>query len=140
MRWTDKATPEDARPCPDWRGEGTVLVVDDEPAICQVTKCMLECMGFAVLIAGDGDQGLEMLAAHPGQVRAVLLDQSMPGLGGQETLVRLRRLCPEVKIILASGTGHGDVSDLGSRASDAFLQKPFDYDALASKLKAILTA
>jgi two-component system, cell cycle sensor histidine kinase and response regulator CckA len=140
MRWTDPTAGQDRESAANWRGEGTVLVVDDEPAIRQVTQCMLECMGFAVLTAGDGDQGLELLAAHPGKVRAVLLDQSMPGLSGQEIMVRLRRLCPEVKIILASGKGHGNLSDLDGQDAPAFLQKPFDYDALAAKLKAVLAA
>lgn len=122
-----------------WHGEGTVLVVDDEPAIRQVTQCMLECMGFAVLTACDGPQAVEIFTQHVDDVRAVLLDQSMPGLSGRETLNQMLHVRPDVKVILASGRGPGGLDDLhAANGPAAYLQKPFDYDALAAKLQAVL--
>jgi DNA-binding NtrC family response regulator len=120
-----------------WRGQGTVLVVDDEPAIRQVAQCMLECMGFDVLTAGDGPQGVQVLAKHAAEVRAVVLDQSMPGPSGQETLGQMLHVRPDLKVILASGYGRRAALD-GSPEPAGYLAKPFDFDTLAAKLKTVL--
>lgn len=119
--------------------QGTILVADDEPAVRLVVKGMLECMGFAVLTAGDGRQAVQAFADHADEIDAVLLDLTMPGLSGEQALDELRRIRPRAKVVLCSGFGEAEMAQrFGARSQAAFLQKPFDYDTLAAKLKSLL--
>jgi CheY-like chemotaxis protein len=77
-----------------------ILCVDDEPKGLQIRKILLQNEGFEVLTATSGREALELFAAHP--VRAVILDYAMPEMDGGEVAEALRRLKPEVKILLLS--------------------------------------
>jgi two-component system, cell cycle sensor histidine kinase and response regulator CckA len=121
----------------DWRGSGTVLVVEDEAEVREVAGRMLEDFGFKTLMAVDGRDALDQMDQHGDQVTAVLLDLSMPRMGGQETLRRLRESWPDLPVIMMSGYTEeavaAEFSEAGSRMT-AFLQKPF----LAEDLMALL--
>src|SRR5690348_16685014 len=80
----------------------TVLCIDDEPSLLQLQKHFLETHGYNVLTAGSGQQGLEILAAAP--VDAVVLDYVMPEMDGFATALEIRRITPEIDIIIHSGT------------------------------------
>jgi CheY-like chemotaxis protein len=84
-------------------GSGHILVVDDEEMVRRTAKSALERYGFAVLLAEDGRRAVDVLAALPDQIRLVLLDLTMPGMGGEETFHRLRQIQPGIKIVLTSG-------------------------------------
>ncbi len=117
----------------------TILVVDDEFAVRQVTKTMLECLGFSVLTAADGRQGIDVFSMHANEVCAAVIDQTMPGLSGTETMERLLTIRPDLKIIIISGGGQGGQNDLaGELAPAGYLRKPFAFDVLAAKLKSVL--
>ena len=111
---------------PGWRADGTVLIVDDEPAVREVAKSMLERVGFSVLTARDGAEGLEAFRQHAGELCAVLLDMTMPGLNGREALRAIRRLSSEAKIILSSGlTREQALEDIDENGFAGFIQKPY---------------
>ena len=121
-----------------WRGHGSVLVVEDEDGVRDVVARMLERLGYQVLLSEDGVSALERLAAHTGPVAAVLLDLSMPRMGGSEALLHLRERFPDVPVVLMSGYTEQDVaSKLIERAGGAvaFLQKPFLPEDLTSVLR-----
>jgi CheY-like chemotaxis protein len=77
-----------------------ILCVDDEPKGLQVRKMLLQRQGYRVLTANGGREALELFAANP--VAAVILDYSMPGMDGSKVAAELKRLKPEVKILLLS--------------------------------------
>ncbi len=111
-----------------WRGEGTVLVVDDEEGVRDVAARMLGGLGFQTVIAADGREALRMVSSGDAGIVAVLLDLSMPRLGGEETYRRLRADHPDLPIVLMSGyteQAEGQhLTDSGLGVT-RFLQKPF---------------
>jgi PAS domain S-box-containing protein len=110
----------------DWQGHGTVLVIDDEEGVREVIERMLQEIGFEARSAADGRQGLELLHRDRDRIVGVLLDLSMPEMGGQETFRRLRADYPHLPVIMMSGFTESVVADqVGNSASTDFLQKPF---------------
>jgi DNA-binding response OmpR family regulator len=79
----------------------TILFVDDEPSILQVRQLIFESDGYAVLTAESGEEALAILAAN--RVDVIVLDYLMPGLNGEETAIRIRKLHGDVPIVLSSG-------------------------------------
>lgn len=118
------------------RGSGTVLVVDDEEMVRGVARMSLETAGYGVLSAEDGAEALEIFAASHGQIDAVLLDLTMPRMGGEETLEGILRLRSDAKVILTSGFSEPEGTLQKSAAG--FLQKPFQPQELVSMLREVL--
>ena len=122
-------------------GTGTILVVDDDSAVRDVTRRLLTRQGFEVLEAADGPRAIEQLVAAHDRIRLVLLDMSMPGMDGSETCRKLRAVVPSVRVVLTSG--HSEAA-LNSRLEGSgivgFLQKPFDLHTLLRVTKAALDA
>ncbi len=122
-----------------WLGDGLVLVVDDEEQVRDVTRRMLESRGFSVLTARDGIEALEVFRERADEVDLVLLDLTMPRMGGEETFRRLAELRPGVKTILSSGYGEHDVAErLGRRGLADFIQKPYRPGDLFDKVRRAL--
>jgi CheY-like chemotaxis protein len=124
----------------DWRGRGTVLLAEDEEGVREVVGRMLERMGFRVLHAEDGMAALEALDRNTRAVTAVLLDVSMPRMGGSEALRRIRETRPDLPVILMSGYTEQEVASKllnGDHGATGFLQKPFLPEDLASVLRHI---
>jgi PAS domain S-box-containing protein len=126
----------------DWRGSGTILIVDDEEGVREVAERMLQEIGFCTLTAEDGRQALELLDRAGAEVTGVLLDVSMPRLGGQETLRRLRVTHPDLPVVMMSGYTEQVVADqLGeSSPNTGFLQKPFVAEDLITAFRRFATA
>ena len=123
-----------------WRGRGTVLLAEDESGVREVVGRMLERIGFRVLPAQDGIEALEALDRSNQAVTAVLLDVSMPRMGGAETLRRIRELRRDLPVILMSGYTEQEVASKllnGDHGATGFLQKPFLPEDLASALRHI---
>jgi two-component system, cell cycle sensor histidine kinase and response regulator CckA len=121
-----------------WRGQGTVLVVEDEEDVREVVGRMLERLGFQVITAMDGVDALRVLDEHDGGVTAVLLDLSMPRMGGPETVQLLRERLPELPVVLMSGYTEQDMASKilkGTGGAVRFLQKPFLPEDLSSVLR-----
>jgi PAS domain S-box-containing protein len=124
----------------DWHGSGTVLVVEDEESVREVAERILQDFGFTTVTAGDGQEALEIMERIGDSVTAVLLDLSMPRMGGQETLRRLRERRPELPIVMMSGyTEEAVVAEFDQYTPGltAFLQKPFLAEDLAEILRRI---
>ncbi len=123
----------------DWRGSGTVLTVDDEESVCAVSKEMLEYLGFSVMTASNGREGLKVFHEHADEIVFVLLDLTMPDMDGEEVFRELQRLHPGVLVILSSGYNEQDATQrfVGTGLA-GFLQKPYNMPALREKLMAVL--
>lgn len=117
-------------------GQGTILVVDDEPTLRRVAGRLLERLGYQVLEAADGESALEIYARRNGDVDLVLLDVIMPGLSGLQTLERLRILDPQVRVLLCSGLSETVEDNLPDGVD--FLPKPYPLETLSQKVAAAL--
>jgi CheY-like chemotaxis protein len=114
----------------------TVLVVDDEEIVRSVAKAALGKFGYGVVLAENGREGIEIFAREPERFSAVLLDLSMPVMGGEEALQRILEVRPDAKVILISGYDELDVMRRVGRARAAgFLQKPFTASRLAHTVR-----
>lgn len=100
-----------------------LLIVDDNEAIRRVTRSALERVGHEVLDAEDGESAVELFREVHAAVGLVLLDLSMPGIDGEETLRRLRRIDPDVRVLMMSG--YDEPVSIAGGEGLAFLQKPF---------------
>ena len=120
-------------------GRETILVVDDEEIITEVTAGMLAQLGYRVMTAGSGKEALELYERHRDEIDLVVMDMIMPGMSGGETIERLLALNPEVPVILSSGYSlNGMAKEVLAKGARAFLQKPFRMDALSRKIQEIL--
>ena len=125
----------------DWRGSGTVLIADDEETVCAVGKQMLTYMGFKVLTAPDGREALKVFRENADEIVCVLLDLTMPHMDGNEAFRAMRRLHPDVKVILSSGYNEQDaIQRLTGIGLAGFIQKPFNMATLKEKLAEVLAA
>lgn len=118
---------------------GTVLVVDDEPMLREIAQFTLTSLGYTVLVAEDGIKAVEMFRQHRESIDCVLCDLVMPRMDGWETLSALRRLAPDLPVILSSGYDQvqvmaGDHSDL----PQYFLGKPYGLAALHEVIRQAL--
>ena len=120
-------------------GKATVLVVDDEAVVRDVAQASLEHAGYRVLTAVDGRDALRILDDVNNEVDVVLLDLTMPLMGGEQTERLLHERLPDIKIILMTGYNEMEARRRFSGARLAgFLQKPFTSSRLAQKVAAVL--
>jgi chemotaxis response regulator CheB/nitrogen-specific signal transduction histidine kinase len=123
-------------PEPGWRGKGTILVVDDESSVRGLLKQMLEGLGFRVVEAEHGRAGVEVYRAMADTIDVVMLDLTMPQMNGAETLLALRELRPDVRVILMTGYDERQTMDhLEGPAPAGFLHKPFRMAELSETLR-----
>jgi PAS domain S-box-containing protein len=126
-------------PSSDVRGTGTILVVDDEPLVLSLARSALERFGYTVLAAETGLEALEVMRQTGQDVAVVILDVTMPGMNCEEAYKQLRRIRPDVPVILS--TGHSE-TDIASRFAGAglagFLQKPYTAAQLAEKIRSAM--
>ena len=111
-----------------------VLVVDDDPAVCEIVATVLRDEGYAVLIAADGEAGLAALDAEP--VDVVLLDVRMPGIDGWGFLAAQReRPCRRARVIVFTADGQAALTAT-ERGADGVVEKPFDLESLIAAVRA----
>lgn len=127
----------------DLTGSGTVLVVDDEDVVRSLARNTLERFGYKVLTAHGGSEALEILRERGGEIKAILLDVTMPGMNGEETFQQLRMLRNDVPVILSSGHTEREAEERVAwneaiAAPAGFLQKPYTASQLAAKIKSAL--
>jgi CheY-like chemotaxis protein len=121
------------------RGTGTILVIDDEEIMQQLLAEMLQEMGFSVLLAHDGVEGLEVYRKQWQRIDLVIVDMIMPRLSGRETFLAMKEINPMVKTILSTGfSKNGEVLETLERGVAAFIQKPFRADELSDVIASVL--
>lgn len=119
-------------------GSETILLVDDEDMIWDVIIDMLQELGYTVLLAGNGKEGLEVYRENPGLIDLVLLDMLMPEMDGHQAFFELKKINPDVKALLSSGyVSEDEARDVLDAGAAGFLQKPYKMEELARKIRAI---
>jgi len=117
----------------------SILLVEDEPAILDVGKQLLEMQGYRVLAAGTPGEAIRQAEGHLGEIHLLMTDVVMPEMNGRDLARNLNSLCPGLKHLFMSGyTGnviaHHGVLDKGEN----FIQKPFSWQDLADTVREVL--
>ena len=121
------------------RGHETVLVIDDEETIRQVACDILGSYGYRVLLAADGEEGIDIYSSQLEQIDLVILDMVMPRKGGRETFLELKEINPEVRVLFSTGYGQNDkVNEILALGVRGFIQKPYQIGDLLAKVREIL--
>ena len=108
-----------------FHGSGTVLVVDDSPAVRRLARLVLERHGYAVLVAKNGYEGVERFRALADEIDLVLLDMTMPATPGDHVFQQIRALREDIPVIASSGYNEADAGARFGVGIDGFLQKPY---------------
>jgi len=120
-------------------GPETILVVDDEKMVLEVSKELLEFLGYRVYAAGSGQEAIAVYMEKQKEIDLVLLDMIMPGISGGETFDLLREINPGIKVLLSSGYSiTGQAHEILDRGCNGFLQKPFQLEHLSRKVREML--
>jgi CheY-like chemotaxis protein len=121
----------------EWQGNGTVLLVDDEETVRGIGVEMLKELGFAVITAVDGRDALDVFKSAP-EIALVILDLTMPHVDGEQCFRELRRLRPDVKVIMSSGYNEQEVTQkFVGKGLAGFIQKPYRLSTLKAAVKAL---
>ena len=129
-----KTGPADIEPS---KSRGLILLVEDEPQIRTMAKRMLEHLEYKVMTAGDGLEALRIFRDHPENIRCVVMDVTMPGMDGWETMVALRAVRPDLPIIIATGHRETDIVQKDHPAQpQAFLFKPYQMKDMQAAIDA----
>lgn len=120
-------------------GNETILVVDDDEAILEIARSILEGYGYSVLTAESGEQALELYAAEGERIDLVILDLGMPGIGGYKCMNKLIAADPETKVVIASGySSKRHVADSMESGAAGFISKPYRMVTLLKTLREVL--
>ena len=123
----------------NWKGSGKALVVDDDPLVRRTLERCLQMYGFDAVAAASGAEALDIFGEDPEQFVVVLLDLTMPGMDGDETLVGLRKLRDDVVAVLVSGYDEKEISRrFRTDMPQGLLKKPFRPRDLQAELEKIL--
>ncbi|WP_052812718.1 PAS domain S-box protein [Desulfonatronum thioautotrophicum] len=120
-------------------GSETILVVDDDPAIRELSREILEDMGYTVLSAADGEKALDIYREQGQGIDLVLMDLNMPGMGGRKCIQEILRIHPAAKVLISSGypdSCSGSLPPL-SDVTD-YIRKPYKLADLAAKIRDVL--
>ena len=116
-----------------------VLLVDDEKMVLEVGKAILQRLGHAVITAESGEAALDQFVQQRDVIGCVVLDLTMPGMDGKETFRQLRKLDPELPVIIASGLSVDQVSgQFDDMAMTAVIQKPYQVADLSATIQGLL--
>ncbi len=136
--------PEDAMehaPSPALGGTETILVVEDEALVRNVTRAMLARRGYTVLVASDGDHAQRIASEHYGVIDLLLTDVVMPRANGRRVAERLRMMRPGLRVVYMSGYTEDAIVHHGVlEAGIVLLEKPFTEADLARTIRAVLDA
>jgi CheY-like chemotaxis protein len=113
---------------------GTILVIDDQDSVIEVAQILLEKAGHRVLTAVGGRAGIETFRSNLEQVDAVLLDLTMPDADGEQVLLELRRLRPEVRVIISTGHDGGRAAERIRDGVVGFVRKPYEPEELLEQI------
>ena len=117
----------------------TILVVDDEEMVLEVTRELLKSLGYQVYIAQSGKEAIDVFMEKQSQISLVILDMVLPGMSGSKIFESLRNIKPDVRVLLASGYSiNGEAERILARGCNGFLPKPFRLGELAQKVKEVL--
>ena len=118
----------------------SILIVDDEQLVLDVACAMVKQIGYRPIPVLTGGEALNTLASQGNEICCILLDLAMPGMDGRQCLKEIRRLYPDVRVLLASGYHEEQAAAmfLPDESPDGYIKKPFIVAALGEKIAALL--
>ena len=117
------------------RGEGLILIVDDEKLMRKTASEILKTCGYSIIEAENGIEGVEAYKKYQKKIKAVLLDMAMPQMSGKEAYSRLKEINPDVKVVLASGFQQDSrVQEVLKMGINSFIQKPYTLETLSKAI------
>jgi signal transduction histidine kinase/CheY-like chemotaxis protein len=121
------------------KGTETILLVDDERTVLEVSNQILASLGYKVFIADNGPDALALYLENIERIQLVILDLIMPGMSGGETFDRLKQMNSESRVLVSSGYGmNQNIQQILDRGCRGFIQKPFNIGDLSKKLREVL--
>jgi len=121
------------------KGEGIILVVDDELIMRDMASEMLGASGYNVITANNGIEGVEIFRKRYSEIKLVILDMAMPEISGKETYIRMKEIYPDLFALLASGFKQDErVKDVLKLGMNGFLQKPYTIQELTKAVQSIV--
>ncbi|MCB2168041.1 MAG: response regulator [Deltaproteobacteria bacterium] len=123
------------------KGNETILLVDDEDITVEVGEEILIELGYTVITARNGLEALAAYKENAQKIDMVILDMIMPDMGGGKTYDELKKINPDIRVLLSSGYSiSGEASEILARGCNDFIQKPFNMKQLSEKMRGILDA
>ena len=121
-------------------GPQTILLVDDEQVLVDTVSDMLKHLGYLVLTAGDGDEAVRIYEEHKANVDLIILDMIMPHKGGPEAYEDLKRIQPDVKVLLTSGFEQQKAvaEDMCQEGAAGFVEKPYRLSDLSKLIRRVI--
>ena len=120
-------------------GSGTILMIEDEDVVIEVTQVMLEMLGYRVMVAKTGKDAIHIAETFDGQIDLALLDIKLPDMEGGKVYPLIMKARPELKVIVWSGYSiDGPARKILDAGAQDFLQKPFSIATLSENLKEVL--
>jgi PAS domain S-box-containing protein len=133
---TPERLPRQEQKTPELSGQGAILVIDDEEMVRRLARQALEHYGYSVLLAENGERGLEVFRRNEDHIQCVVLDMTMPVMSGEATLLWLKSLRADIPVILSSGFSEAEAAPrFQGKGLAGFIQKPYKASALAEKVK-----
>jgi len=121
------------------KGNETILLVDDEEIVIEVGSQLLEKLGYSVLEAKSGKEAITIFQENTDKIDMIILDIIMPDMGGGEAFDKIKKIVPDVKVLLSSGYSiDGKATEILKRGCDGFIQKPFNIKDLSKKIREVL--
>jgi two-component system, cell cycle sensor histidine kinase and response regulator CckA len=141
VREPEPASRKDVVSAPSIAGENqtaTVLFIDDEDALRLPIASMLRQKGFTILESGDGAAAVDLFQAHAPEIDIVLLDLTLPGMFGGEILRELRKMRPDIKVVLSTAYGRERaLAGVSDPNSVSYLRKPYEIEELTALLRKV---
>jgi CheY-like chemotaxis protein len=123
------------QPQPLHTGSGRILLVDDEPELIEAESALMQRIGYQVTATDSGLGALRHLSGNPNSFDLVMIDMIMPGMGGRELYGHIRRISPEMRILISTGFGDAsEATDLLSHDQTGMICKPYTAEALSEKI------
>jgi DNA-binding response OmpR family regulator len=119
----------------------TILVIDDDESVSELAEAVLQRVGFDVLVASGGREGLEILERNAKRIALVVLDLSMPDISGEEVLRKIRCVFPDLPVVISSGYADAVVGvRVRSTHRVDYVGKPYEPDTLVERIRSMLPA
>ncbi len=117
-------------------GEGTILIIDDEPAIRDLVSTLVSSVGFAPITAHDGREGIAMFKENVADIVAVVVDRTMPEMNGEEVIREITRMQKDTRVIVSRGYLEDEwIQKIATGHDTTFIEKPYRPRAFLEKLR-----
>ncbi len=121
------------------KNSGTILLIEDEPLLIDISYVLLKKLNYKILIAKTGQAAINIAKKYKEEIELVLLDIGLPDMAGKEVYEKLKQARPSVKVIICSGySAKGPGREILEAGANAFLQKPFSFSELSEKIEMLI--